>query len=138
MIPDKAASLEKICIAAAFHDLGIWTAQTFDYIEPSKELARLYLGAIGKDVWKSEITSMIGNHHKITQFVEEPMGLTESFRRADLIDISLGIRTFGVSRSFISLLQRSFPNAGFHRRLFELTGKWFCSNPLNPFPMFRW
>jgi hypothetical protein len=30
----------KFAVAAAFRDLGIWTAQTFDYLSPSIELAK--------------------------------------------------------------------------------------------------
>ena len=33
--PCADASLEKVALAAAFHDLGIWTNGTFDYIAPS-------------------------------------------------------------------------------------------------------
>src|SRR3954453_18004834 len=40
---DKRVELEKVAIAAAFHDLGIWTNNTFDYIAPSAEIARKYL-----------------------------------------------------------------------------------------------
>jgi hypothetical protein len=32
--------LEKIATASVFHDLGIWTDKTFDYIAPSIALAR--------------------------------------------------------------------------------------------------
>ena len=39
---DPNAELEKLSIAAAFHDLGIWTNNTLDYIEPSAQLAREY------------------------------------------------------------------------------------------------
>ena len=35
--------VEKIAITAAFHDLGIWTAGTFDYLQPSVNVAREYL-----------------------------------------------------------------------------------------------
>jgi HD superfamily phosphohydrolase YqeK len=35
----SAESLEKTAIAAAFHDLGIWTDHTFDYLAPSVRLA---------------------------------------------------------------------------------------------------
>lgn len=31
--------LQKMAIAAAFHDLGIWTDGTFDYLPPSKAVA---------------------------------------------------------------------------------------------------
>ena len=37
--PRSAEGIEKIAIAAAFHDLGIWTDQTFDYLAPSVRLA---------------------------------------------------------------------------------------------------
>ena len=37
--PPSALDVEKIAIAAAFHDLGIWTDRTFDYLEPSVRLA---------------------------------------------------------------------------------------------------
>ena len=39
LAPCADAALEKIALAAAFHDLGIWTARTFDYLAPSIELA---------------------------------------------------------------------------------------------------
>jgi len=35
--------VDTLAVAAAFHDLGIWTHGTFDYIGPSAELARTYL-----------------------------------------------------------------------------------------------
>ena len=41
----------KIAIAAAFHDLGIWSAGTMDYLPPSAALAREYLHAHGLDAW---------------------------------------------------------------------------------------
>src|SRR5678815_4891301 len=37
------SELEKIAVAAVFHDLGIWTNSTFDYIGPSIALAHDYL-----------------------------------------------------------------------------------------------
>jgi hypothetical protein len=40
IVGDNRVELEKIAVAAVFHDLGIWTNQTFDYIAPSIELAR--------------------------------------------------------------------------------------------------
>ena len=58
--------LEKIAVAAVFHDLGIWTNKTFDYIAPSVALAREYLAAHGRAAWIAEIERMIADHHKIT------------------------------------------------------------------------
>ena len=38
-----ANSDSKIAVAAVFHDIGIWSNKTFDYLEPSVALAREYL-----------------------------------------------------------------------------------------------
>jgi hypothetical protein len=78
--------LEKIAIAAVFHDLGIWTNNTFDYIAPSVALAREHLAGRGMADWVPEIEAMIADHHKITPTRAHPQSLVESFRRADWID----------------------------------------------------
>ena len=36
MMGGSRADLEKVAVAAVFHDLGIWTDHTFDYIAPSR------------------------------------------------------------------------------------------------------
>ena len=61
----------------------------------------------------------------------------ESFRRADWIDVSRGLRTFGVPRPFIASLFSAWPSAGFHRRLVELTLDRLWRHPLSPLPMVR-
>src|SRR5215470_5698187 len=52
---DRRVELEKITVAAVFHDLGIWTNNTFDYIAPSVAIARKYLAAQGMADWIPEI-----------------------------------------------------------------------------------
>src|SRR5215468_4105458 len=52
-------TVHKIAIAAALHDMGIWTEGTFDYLPPSIELARRHLERIGRVEWTDEITTMI-------------------------------------------------------------------------------
>src|SRR5689334_1236520 len=114
---DNRVDLEKIAIAAVFHDLGIWTNNTFDYIAPSVALAREYLGARGMSDWTPEIEAMIADHHKVTSSRANPHLLVESFRRADWIDVSFGLRTFGLPRRCIAAVNAAWPDAGFHRRL---------------------
>lgn len=130
-------TLEKIAVAAVFHDLGIWTNHTFDYIEPSAALAREYLLACEQADWVSEIEAMIVNHHKVTSTRRNRTSLVESFRRADWIDVSRGLRTFGLPRRFITSVFTEWPNGGFHWRLLELTADRFLKHPLNPLPMVR-
>ncbi|WP_371367777.1 hypothetical protein ACA097_00630 [Pseudomonas sp. QL9] len=126
-----------ISLAAAFHDLGIWTDDTFDYLAPSRRLARDWIAAKGCPVDTAEIESMIEQHHKITPFRGEGGRLVEAFRRADWADVSLGILSSGLARDFLRKLHAAFPAAGFHLRLLQLTGKRTLKHPLSPLPMMR-
>ena len=130
--------LEKIAVAAVFHDLGIWTNKTFDYIAPSVVLAREHLAARGMADWIPEIEAMIVDHHKVTASRANPQLLVESFRRADWIDVTRGLRGFGLPRKFIAGVDATWPDAGFHRRLVELTIDRWWKHPLNPLPMVKW
>jgi hypothetical protein len=128
---------DKIAIAAAFHDLGIWTDRTFDYLEPSIRLATAYLAAAGRREWGGEIAAKIREHHKLRRYDGELGPLVEPFRRADWIDVSKGILTFGVSRRVIRTVLSTWPNAGFHRRLVQLELRQLRTHPWHPLPMFR-
>ena len=81
---------------------------------------------------------MIVDHHKITHSHAKPQSLVESFRRADWIDVTRGLRRFGLPRKFIAAVDAAWPNAGFHRRLVQLTIDRFLKHPLTPLPMVKW
>jgi len=130
-------ALDKIAVAAVFHDLGIWTDHTFDYIAPSVALARAHLSDSPHADWLPEIEAMIVDHHKITPSRPDQAPLVEPFRRADWIDVTRGLRTFGLPRSFIASVFAAWPDARFHWRLVELTADQFIKHPLNPLPMVR-
>lgn len=125
--PD-ADTIEKIAIAAAFHDLAIWTERTWDYLQPSCLLARRYLAQTGRADWAGDIEAMIAWHHKITP-CRRFGPLAEAFRRADWRDVLL----MPLPESHPAL-----PNAGFHLRLAELTWNWWKRHPLEPLPMLKW
>jgi len=76
---------EKIIIAGIFHDLGIWTDNTFDYLPPSIELSRAYLKLIDRPEITDHISQMIDQHHKLRSIKGDQ--LTEAFRKADLVDV---------------------------------------------------
>ena len=133
----SAEGLEKIAVAAAFHDLGIWTHRTFDYLAPSVRLASSWLAASDKAIWTSEVAEMILNHHKVTRYRGRTDWLVESFRRADWVDVTRGVLTFGVPRSLVAELYAEWPDAGFHRRLLQLEWSHLRKHPLKPLPMFR-
>ena len=134
---DKAAE-DKIAIAAVFHDLGIWTENTLDYLAPSQLLAQRYLEKSFKASWCKEIDAMISEHHKITRYKENPAWLVEAFRKADLIDLSGGLIRFRLPDDFVSDVLDAYPNAGFHKILARLAIKRLKTNPLSPLPMMKW
>ena len=132
--PDDDA-VDKIAIAGVFHDLGIWTDGTFDYLPPSVRLAVAYLSGSGRESWTQEITDAILSHHKIV--ATSAAGIAEPFRRADWIDVTRGLRTFGLPRVVINEVFAAWPSAGFHRRLVELSFERLRTHPLSPLPMLR-
>jgi hypothetical protein len=138
IVGDRRVELEKIAVAAVFHDLGIWTNHTFDYIAPSVAVAREYLAARGMAAWIPQIEAMIVDHHKVTPSRASPQSLVESFRRADWIDVTRGLRRFGLPRTFVAAVAATWPSAGFHRRLVELTIDRWRKHPLDPLPMVKW
>jgi hypothetical protein len=127
----------KIAIAAACHDLGIWSDRTFDYLPHSIRLARAHLAETGRSSWSDEVVAMIAEHHKITPYRGHAGKLVEPFRKADLIDLSPGMVKFGLDRRFVREVRTRFPNNGFHKRLAELSIARIRSHPTDPLPMMK-
>jgi hypothetical protein len=131
------ARLEVMAFAAAFHDLGIWTARTFDYLPPSMALADAHLRLVGLPEHVPEVTAMIEAHHKVSAATAPAGWLVEPFRRADWVDVTFGLRAFGMPRPFIARVRQQWPDAGFHWRLVQLSARRLATHPLRPLPMFR-
>ena len=129
---------EQIAIAAAFHDLGIWSHHTFDYLNPSCQLATLYLEKKQKSDWIEPVTLMIDNHHKLRPYTQLHRHLVEAFRKADLIDLSYGLIKFNVPTLYFKKLYQSYPPVGFHRKIGGLIVKNIIIRPFNPLPIVKW
>lgn len=129
---------EKIIIAGAFHDIGIWIENTVDYIPPSLPPAMEYLKNRNLENWSQEIKLMISEHHKITEYQDTNYPLVEIFRRGDLVDFSFGIIKFSIPDAYIKEVKAKFPNSDFHKNLGKRAGKWFLKHPFNPAPMIKW
>jgi len=132
----RAGEREKIVIAGCFHDLGIWSGRTFDYLPPSVDAAKEYLRKKRLENLAPEIALMIETHHKLGKYAEN--SLVETFRRGDLVDFSLGIVKCGLPRDYVKNVRARFPNAGFHKCLLRVAGGWFWRHPLNPVPVLKW
>ncbi len=137
LMDDDKSKEEKYALASVFHDIGIWTNHTFDYLQPSIEQARIYLTKIGRQDWIEEITLMISWHHKIRRYRGKHETIVENFRKADWIDVSSGIINFGVDKRKIKDARRKLPTLGFHLFLVKSTIINFFKHPLNPLPMFK-
>lgn len=129
---------KKIVIAGCFHDLGIWSGATFDYLAPSIALARDYLRQNRLELWAAEIELMIDQHHKLSKCEDARNPLTEVFRRGDLVDFSLGLVKCGLPRALVKTVKKQFPNAGFHKCLLRVSSRWIFKHPLNPIPVLKW
>jgi hypothetical protein len=129
---------EKYAIASFFHDIGIWTDKTIDYLGPSITVAKNYLIEIAKPHWIDEITLMIDMHHKVRKYKGSYAQTVEVFRKADWIDVSFALRSFGVKRKLIKISRQKYPNEGFHLFLVRRIAGSFFKHPFrNPLPMFK-
>lgn len=137
LIDDRKNNEEKYAIASAFHDIGIWTDHTFDYLNPSIGQVKIYLTEINRADWIEEISLMIYWHHKMSRYQGQHEEIVENFRKADWIDVSLAFLTFKLDKQKINETRRRFPNLGFHIFLIKETIKNFFRHPLNPLPVFK-
>ncbi len=137
LAPPTPDVVDRLAVAGVFHDLGIWTDGTFDYLAPSIALATSWLHEAGRTEWTAEIAAMITDHHKITSSRAPAEWLVEPFRRADWIDVTFGIRGFGLGRARVGAIRRAWPDEGFHRRLVELSARRLVTHPFSPLPMLR-
>ena len=127
---------ETISIAAAFHDLGIWTNKTFDYIKPSIDLVKRYSIENKIDlVVFDEIAVIIGEHHKLTSVKNSK--LAEIFRQSDLVDLTFGLIRHGRDKHDMEMIKKTFPNKGFHLYLLKLFLKNLITSPWKPLPMYK-
>lgn len=127
---------KQLAIASAFHDIGIWTANTLDYLQPSIELAEKYLNQHQLAQWTDSVKDIIDNHHKLTPFKNN--SLAENFRKADLIDLTFGFVKFGLSSAQINENKKLYPALGFQQYIFKVVLKNIVKHPLNPMPIMKW
>lgn len=134
----SAAEDRLIAVAAVFHDIGIWSHDTLDYLEPSARLALDWLAEQGDSPQVAVLVrAMIVEHHKL-RAAGSGTDLVEAFRRADWTDVCQGFRRFGLERAVYHALRVQYPFLGFHTLLVKLGIRQLGRDPLHPLPMFRW
>ena len=130
-------NLGKYIIAGVFHDIGIWTHATIDYLAPSILVAEEYLKQNHPDFAGMEITRMINWHHKTTAYSGDFQKTVNVFRKADWIDVTFGLISFGVDHGTLKYNRYKYPDHGFHSFLLRKTFGNVLRHPLRPLPMFR-
>lgn len=128
---------DMIAVASVFHDLGIWSHGTLDYLRPSARLAAEHLAYDERRSWVRPVQLMITMHHKLLPYRGEAEQLVESFRKADLCDLTNGFFRFGADPDFLSALNARFPDDGFRRNVVKLVLGWAIRHPAHPLPMLR-
>jgi hypothetical protein len=127
-VPDFAA------LAWAAHDLGIWTARTFDYLTPSADLAAQHADEFGiAEI--DRLQTLITEHHRLRRSDDH---VTETFRKADLVDVSHGLLRNRIERSAVQAVVTQLPYRGFHAFLAKGLAGHAARQPLRPLPMLRW
>ena len=129
---------DALAVASAFHDLGIWSDRTFDYLPPSIQRGETFRRIRTPSLPADLLARMIGQHHRLRRVIEGPEPeLVEAFRRADLVDVSCGALRAGLPRELVRELAPRFPYAGFHGFLVRTGLRWAVRHPLRPLPMVR-
>jgi hypothetical protein len=127
-----------LAITSAFHDLGIWSDQTFDYLAPSAARAVSFCQDHAVEVDVDLVVRAIDNHHALRRYTTAPTPeLIEAFRRGDLVDVSRGWLRAGLDRRWLRELTAQWPYAGFHRIILGKAFGWMLRHPLRPLPMLR-
>jgi hypothetical protein len=130
---------DTLAVAAAMHDLGIWSDATFDYLPPSIARARDFLAARALDIDPDLVARVIDQHHRVRAYLEGPDApIIDAFRRADWADLTRGWLRGGLSRAAYAELVEAFPFAGFHGVIVRTALAWTMRHPLRPAPMLRW
>lgn len=130
---------ERIAIMAAFHDLPAfldWHLE--DYLERAAALADDYLETAGRPEWCAEMRLMIENHHRIRPYRVPGGALVEATRRADWIDVSVGVLRFGLPREYLREVDAAFPFRAAYRQALKSLAGYVVRHPLRPLPMLRW
>ena len=109
--------LHEMEVALVYHDLGVWAANTLNYLEPSIELA---LKDNVSNNWGHNpelLKNIILWHHKITPFRGKNEDVINAIRKADWVDASNGLIRKGLSKEIIAQVKAAIPSKGFHASL---------------------
>jgi hypothetical protein len=128
---------QRVAVAAASHDVGVFADGSMDYLEPPVSRMRDWLKEHDHMEWFEVAALMSRMHHKLTRYRGKHEILVEAFRRADLTDLSFGTISSGVARDYIRSVVAEFPYAGFQWEISKRIIAYGIRHPSHPLPMLR-
>lgn len=135
-VPLTPELVEPVCIAAFYHDAGIWFDHTGDYLPISAQRAGAALEHADCGEYAALVTAMIDEHHRLRR-AHHPHPLVEAMRRSDPADIFRMVMPPGVDRRDYLLLRRRYPSAGLHAMLGRAFLRGLRESPGKPLPMVK-
>jgi hypothetical protein len=130
---------EVLTVAAILHDIGLYPGASRGgvYTADGAELSREMLPAYG---WSTErverCAQAIDRHHELRSQLGQG-GEVEALRLADLVELSGGLLTFGLSRGWLHELNHSVPRQGLIGELIREVGRALRERPLTVPGIFR-
>ena len=109
--------LDEIAVGLVYHDIGLWTAKTLSYVDPSCNLARSKLSKEFSAESLQIIHDVIYWHHKVNTFHGAHESVVDAVRKAYWIDATKGILNQGMPTTHILQFESTIANNGFHQTL---------------------
>jgi hypothetical protein len=133
VVPDSDDRDDKLAIAAAFHDIDVFSS--LNYLGPSIRTMDAWLQRTGRDAWAEELAVIVAKHHHLTPYRVRHATLAEAFRRADLNDLSQGLIRSRLPREHV----RQSIDVGifFTRTVPRAIVRHLIRHPLDPLPIVR-
>lgn len=123
---------EVLTVAALLHDIGLYppyAGRRTSYVADGAALARAMLPGHG---WSREriarCADAIDRHHELRGQLRRGAEV-EALRRADLIDLSGGLISFGIGRRRLAALRAEVPRRGLYREIGRLVAQALRARP---------
>jgi hypothetical protein len=127
---------DKLAIAAAFHDIDVFSS--LNYLGPSIRTMDAWLQRTGRSAWADELAVIVAKHHHLTPYRGPYAELAEPFRRADLNDLTQGLIWVGLPRQQVRAVRQSIDVGVFFTRTVPgAIVRHLVRHPLDPLPVTR-
>lgn len=136
LVPDHRYRDDKLAIAAAFHDIDVFSS--LNYLGPSIHTMDAWLRRTGRDAWAEELAVVVAEHHRLFPCRGPHAELAEAFRRADVNDVSQGVIRAGLPRAHVRAVRKEIDvDVFFTRTVPRAIARQLIRHPLDPFPILR-